>query len=254
MEAPPSPLWATALFASGLLLRLAAGGSILYRALRMHGLPERLIGLFVVFVAAGELGIVTSTRIRGSVPLATVQLLSAVSLLFLLVGQISLVSALRRVFHPDSAAARVSAWALVAALLAAAAARVATAGDSVVVTAPGFASLSLLGVSLAIDLWWTSESLVFGSRLRKRAALGLADPRLVVRFDLWAVAALAHACGYVGLLACAIVWRRPAAEVPAVLAAIGVASLLSGIAVYGSFNTPRFLIRRIAAGGARTAG
>jgi len=37
MEAPATPFWAAALFALGLGLRLAAGGSILVRAIRLRG-------------------------------------------------------------------------------------------------------------------------------------------------------------------------------------------------------------------------
>ena len=101
----------------------------------------------------------------------------------------------------------------------------------------------LLGLAVMIDLWWGAESFALGRRLRRRAALGIGEGEAAVRFDLWAVAAMSHALVPCCLLLCALVLRRPAAELPWLLAVLGCAGMLSALAVQASFHPPRFLLK-----------
>lgn len=245
MEAPATPFWAVALLALGLGLRLAAGVSILARAVRLRGVAELMIGLFVVLLATGELAAITGTSLRGTAPLGVLQALGLLGLVLVIAAQVALAEGLRRIFRPSSVGARLLAGSLAAALIVAGALRVAS-GGLLFVTHPSVASVTLLGVALLTELWWSAESVLFGRRLRKRLALGIGDPEMVVRFDLWAAAALSHACMFACLMLCALVWRRPAAELPGVLAVLGVTGLLSALSVYGSFHPPQLLVRRFA--------
>jgi len=252
MEAPAPPFWATSLFALGLGLRLAAGGSVVVRAIRLRGIPELLIGLFVLLLAAGELAAIAGASLRGVARTGSLQLLGLLALLLLIAAQVALADGLRRIFRPSSAGARWLAGSLVGALLAAGGLRIASGGVSFV-TDPSFASVTFLGVLLLTELWWSAESLLFGRRLRKRLALGMGDAKMIVRFDLWAAAAVSHVCMFASLLLCALVWRRPAAELPGLLALLGALGLVSALAVYASFHTPRLLLRRVAGAAAPRA-
>jgi hypothetical protein len=104
-----------------------------------------------------------------------------------------------------------------------------------------------LGVRVASPIWLASESLRFWSQMRRRAALGLADPLVTDRFRLWASGALT---GLVMLL-CSV----PPQVLPREHSLQGVSLLvlaLMGLAATASywfaFFPPEWYCRRVAAG------
>jgi len=245
MDAPATPLWAVAILGAGIALRLGVGGWVLLRAIRLRALPELMIGANLFFLAASELGFVLATRLRADWSSPSVAALALVSLLSLAIAQIMMAEGLRRLFRPDSGWARLAVVALVATLLAAVWLRLSQQNPSVVLTGASPAQWGLISVVIMIDLWWGGESLRLGQRLRRRAALGISGAESAVRFYLWAVAAFSHALLSSCLLLCALVLRRPAAELPWLLAALGAASVVSALAIQASFHTPRFLLKRV---------
>jgi hypothetical protein len=115
--------------------------------------------------------------------------------------------------------------------------------------APGAASLAGNVCLLAALAWAAAESLRHAALLKRRVALGLADPVVVNRVRLWGVAML------ISTLMCAAGTATQWAGVPilntegggAALAGLG---LVSGSALYLAFFPPpayrRFVARRFA--------
>jgi len=220
---------------------------VLLRAVRLRGLPELMIGANLFFLAASELGLVLATRLRADWTSQSIAALGLVSLLSLSIAQIMMAEGLRRLFRRGSGWARLAVVALVGVLLAAFWLRLSQHDPSVVLTGANPAQWGLFGVAILIDLWWGGESLGLARKLRRRAALGIDGSESAIRFYLWAVAAFSHALLSSCLLLCAIVWHRPAAELPWLLAALGAISIVSALAIYASFHTPRFLLEHASA-------
>lgn len=105
--------------------------------------------------------------------------------------------------------------------------------------------------TVAIAFGWTAlESLVYHSRLRRRLALGLADPVVVNRLLLWGVSAVA-AWGLCTVLAGSMLVGQAPLRDPLPLSIIGVAGLTTSLAWYLAFVPPeawlRFVQRRASA-------
>ena len=97
-------------------------------------------------------------------------------------------------------------------------------------------------------LWTALESLTYHRMLRRRLALGLADPVVVNRFLLWALSGLALValCGGIG--ASILAGYAPLRDGPPLLC-IGGASVVASVTWYLAFLPPagyvRFLRRRV---------
>lgn len=240
-QVPAIPLWAGAFLAAGLCLRLAVGAWVVSRAVRLRGLPETIVGGFILLFALGELAVVIASAIRGGAGQIAVPALAFVSLAAIVAATTTLAEGVRRLFRPESRWLRLAVGCLAVALLVAAWQRWLEGSPGVVVARTSLANGILMAATIAVDLWWGAESLTTGRRLRRQAALGLADSQSARRFDLWALAACSHASMALGLFVCAFVLRRPAVELPALLALLGLAGAVSALAIQASFHLPRFL-------------
>jgi hypothetical protein len=107
-------------------------------------------------------------------------------------GAVAILAFTRRTFRPDAAWARATALGCGAVAVAGAALEGATEGFAVTFV-PGPAHwLAWLGRTAPM-LWVAGEALVYHVRLRRRLALGLADPLVADRFLLWGVLSAAGA-------------------------------------------------------------
>jgi hypothetical protein len=102
-----------------------------------------------------------------------------------------------------------------------------------------------LGVRVASPIWLAYESLRFWSQMRRRSAIGLADPLVTDRFRLWATGALA---GLVMLL-CSIPPQVLAVDHPlqkVSLLTLGIMGVAATAAYWFAFFPPAWYRSRIA--------
>lgn len=234
---------------------------------------ERLLGLGIVVMIAADAIVGTRLLLLARRTRQVPELAFGLSFLLLGVVGYPLSIAARRAADPGG----MLAAALTAQNLACLAMYVATwrsfrAGDpwarGAVVTAACAFALSLLGDSLATGRWdfrdggpayylgfvaraaafvWAAlEASRYHAMLRRRLALGLADPVLVDRFRLWALASASISLGFAVFLLGRL-FTANVAESPPVLAASSVVGIAAGAAVLLAFAPPAAYLRRVTA-------
>jgi hypothetical protein len=169
------------------LASCVVGVRLLARARRSRGVPELLVGL--TYLCAPGLGYPMGI-ISDQIPNR------ALALPLNIAGEILLVSGLScylfftvRVFRPEASWAKWGAWLGTAALVYAGVAiewAVITYPDPEVAFSHSEAPLATLLVVLLVTFGWTGlEGLRYWRMMRKRMALGLAEPAVTNRFLLW---------------------------------------------------------------------
>ncbi|HVH06640.1 MAG TPA: hypothetical protein VNE71_11630 [Myxococcota bacterium] len=228
-----------------LVTMTALGVRLVFLSRRSHAKPE--LWLAVAFLAGGSLGAsaeVVGTRfLNESHPVAAIWVVA--------LGKVSSAIGLRfydyfvwRVFRPGAR----WAGALFVALAVGAAAAIAglVASGSL---ASGAASAWFwleFGVRVASPIWLATESLRYWSQMRRRSAIGLADPLVTDRFRLWATGALA---GLV-MLFCSVPPHLVAEDHPllsASLAILGVSGLAATAGYWFAFFPPAWYRERVKA-------
>jgi hypothetical protein len=169
-----------AFFVVGLLVSLRLLG--LWR--RTRRLPELLVALALLCLGplAFTLGVLAARLAPGSPELA--RPLSAAASAAAVLGAAAAAWFTIVVFRHESRAARAVAAVLVAAMVVCWAGVGATNGYDVRL-APGAFRYAGQLLRLGILLWASLESLVYWRLMRRRLALGLADPLTTGRFALW---------------------------------------------------------------------
>jgi hypothetical protein len=170
------------------LASLVVGGRLLVLAVRSGELPEFAVG--VALLLMGGIGYPAGAIARGAPGIGALARVSlaASAMVCMVLGTAGIALFNWRVFRPDERwAARLVAG-LGAALVASFIWQALTpgfiaAGEN---RGPGLRTLEVLaGVSLA---WAALESTSYAVKLRRRLALGLADPVLADRVRLWSIA------------------------------------------------------------------
>lgn len=240
-------LVATGLVSLGLLL---LGLRLLGLSRRSGKTPERWLGLAFACAGAGvwllllaALGDLAPERARLLALAAQAGLTGAVAFLVVFAW---------RTFRAGSSAARTLALALLGANLAAGAAVVAT---GVPVPAGPLGLTMVLARSAALS-WLFVESTLFALRMRRRLALGLAEPIVANRFLLWSIwtGALAGIPLFVLALRAAGALEAPAPGEPlsaaarAALAVLGLGGAVAAGAGWLAFFPPVAYRRWVAAG------
>jgi len=196
-----------------LLANLVVGSRLLWQARRSRELPELCIGL--AFLLAGCLGYVLnflSFHLAAAlgcwaIPLAA---LGQANLNF---GTAALWIFTWRVFRPAQSWARI----LVAAALAATLISYVGLGVATGFTARAYqAGWFWLGfcVRWLSFLWTSAESLLYHRRMKRRLALGLAEPLVTNRLLLWGLASAAIALSFAVNLVNLLVGGAPFGPVP----------------------------------------
>ncbi len=164
-----------------LVLLGAPGVRLLMAAAREHRAPELWCGLFFSSVAVGMAGRVFAVSFRFSDP-DGVRLIDGASHAFIGLGLTALVVFILRVFHPEGRGARAAGALLVAAGLAVTVYAIHerfTIGEQ-----PTTVILANLTRLLPL-VWAFFESARYWRNMKRREALGLADPIVRNRFGLW---------------------------------------------------------------------
>lgn len=230
--------------ASGAVFALSAlflGARLLALSAVRAAWPERLVGLSFSLIGLAYAALVAAAELGGGKP-------AALPLFFILavfdVGFACLAAFSWYVFHRTSSAQSKIGVALIAGnvLVAIASPWMPAFADG----APGALPIRI-ALRLAIFVWSAITSLAYHSMMKRRLALGLADPIVVDRFRLWGLF-MAGGAGILLTLTAAGVLRLHEHFLTPIL---GTAGLLLGWVCIGllwlSFSPPRWYCDRVIA-------
>lgn len=228
------------------LVGAVVGERLLRLSRRTRQLPEQAIGLGLVLItvigapmsAAGRLPALVSTPLGdGLFGLGLASALGGIALLFVFTW---------RVFRPDAEWAKgvVGLAALAACIdwlgLVLASQRGQTLDEILPHTRPW--SLAIVGLVALAFVWSSAESLRYHARLRRRLALGLADPVVVNRFLLWGISGVATVVMLGMIVACILAGQAPLRD-PLPMTAIAAAGNVASASWYLAFLPPPGYLR-----------
>lgn len=226
----------------GILVMIAAdavvGARLMLLAQRTRRLPELAIGasLFLLGAIGYPLTILARNGVGG--PQGAEWLLGA-GFAFENVGAAAMALATWRTFRRDSAWAR-ALFIGFAAVLAGSWLAQALRGELAVVNALYWTAFAGRALPFA---WSAAESWLYHARLRRRLAIGLADPVVTDRFRLWAINTSAVTAAF-GVFGIAVLMELPVSTSPNVLASSSIAGLVASVSMWLAFLPPRWYLRR----------
>jgi len=222
------------------------GMRLVLLALRTRGLPELTMGWGLLLMGGLGYPLSAIARAAADLPLDARSAMLAANWLFNLVGMTGVAVFTWRVFRPESRWAPVGVVAISSGIVAADAIALATTGLAAEATGqvPPPLLRSVLGVVTLV--WAGAESLRYHLLMRRRQALGLADPVVSDRFRLWAVGMLCAASISALSLALQLVGIQMMAT-PGGSLVVGGMGLISAGAVSLAFFPPRAYEERIRA-------
>ena len=231
----------------GVLVMIAAnavvGTRLALLARRTRRLPELAIATSMLLL--GAIGYPMSIVARNLGDPAAAEAMLGAAFVFENLGCASMAVATWRTFRPQDAWAR---WLCIAfaVVLAGSWGVQAAIGDFAAGRAPSVPYwLAFAGRGLPF-VWAAIESWSYSLRLRRRAAIGLAEPVVADRFRLWAINTSSVSAAF-GVFAVAVMLDVPVATSPLVLALTSAAGLASGGSMWLAFLPPRWYLRRFEA-------
>ncbi len=237
---------------------LAVGIHLLTLWWRTRALPELLIGLGVLGIGPVGFGLSTvGTRmLERNGDDMTAQAIMIASTVALYGGTIAKGVFNWRVYHPSSTPVRTVIYAGIGLLALGFIARLLVFGGRPPSPSHPLA-LSQSLVQIAVLLWGSYEAIRYFSMMRKRIALGMADPVVCNRFLLWGIGAFA--AGFGSLLATGVrLVIAPEAAAPLepwVLASSSAHGSVAAVAMWLAFVPPSAYVRWIEGrGSARDVG
>jgi hypothetical protein len=215
------------------------GVRLLALARRTRRMPELALGLAYVTVGAlgYPLGLVSAWP---GLPEAAARACFALSHLFTGVGSAAVYVFTCTVFRPDARWARwlVRAAAFGLAVQAAASVARALTGDPARFAAPD-AAFTVRQAITAFSYGWTAiEALRYRELMVRRLVLGLAEPEVVNRFLLWAIAGVGAFLGSGTMSIVSLVGAMPWQD-PIALSAVGLGGVTSAVCAWLAFMPPR---------------
>jgi len=235
-------------FAAFFIASLTVGVRLLMLWWRTRQLPELLIGIGVLGIGPIGFGFaVIAEMIRQHQPAAAPPMFG-ISLLAVGIGAFSVFVFNWRVYHPNNKSVQWLVWIAGGGLAAAWLSDVALSGfHNPYDFTPQYLCRSLLQVGCL--LWGSAEALRYGSKLRRRLRLGLADPVVVNRFFLWGIGAGAAGMGSLIGVSVQAMTGVPLFDVPWLMLSSSFHGLVAAIAMWLAFVPPaRYLsrVRRLA--------
>jgi hypothetical protein len=227
----------------------AAGARLLWLARRTRQLPELALGSSLLLMGAVGYPLAVAAR-RGAFGAdAPAAWILAGALAVQNLGCFGTFVLNWRVFRPGARWAAGLTGAGAAVLVASIAGPALAAGPA----GPGdggawyYAGLAARAAGFA---WAAVESLRYHGLMRRRLALGLADPVVTDRFRLWGIASAATVAGFGAFLAGRLAGPHMA-ESPPVLAATSCVGLVAATSLWLAFLPPAAYLRRLAARASR---
>lgn len=175
---------------SFILTSLVTGARMLLLARRTRQIPEFVLGLGLFMMGGlgypltllGELGSFLPDGVRTA--------LVGANYVNTIIGQVLVVFFTIRVFRPESSRAKASLWIIAALFVGIFCFHVATSGIRPIALGGSKAPIPHTLLTILCLGWAGTESFLYYLKLRRRRALGLADPLLVNRIFLWGLGML----------------------------------------------------------------
>lgn len=236
-----SPLSALG-FGAFLLSSLVVGLRLLLLWRRTRRFPELMIGMAILGYGPLGYGVVQLARRLPPDAVIATQLLTLAGLLSLSAAAGALFYFTWRVYHPSEPWARIGCF-LCLVLLA-----LGTAGDLVARVlgdlsgvGPGFwLAYSLRSLALA---WSAFEALRYFGLMRKRLALGLADPVVKGGFLLWGIGATCAGLGFVASLVVRAATGLSVTQRPELVLPFSLLALVAAVSIWLAFFPPASYLR-----------
>ena len=225
------------------------GVRLLLLARRTHELPELALGL--AFFLVGALGFPLGlTAVMPGVSEPVARAFFALSQVATGIGSVSVYVFTRSVFRPQARWATwiVSLAALGLAVQAAFGIARAFRGDPAQFGAADLAFSSRQALTAFSYLWTAFEAFHYRLLMVRRLALGLAEPAVVNRFLLWAIAGVGSFAGSSTMSAVSLVGAQPWQN-PVALSAVGLGGLTAAICAWLAFMPPRAYLAWVGARG-----
>lgn len=227
------------------------GAKLLLLARRTRQLPELAVGLGVFLVAFVSYPL-SLVSLSPELPPLAAKLLFATGALASAVGSASIYVFTWKVFRPDDGWARVLTLTAIAAIFVFGAVSVLRVAGA---QAPAEVFRDRLFVARNLVtgfsyLWTAVESLRYYALLRRRMALGLADPVVCNRFLLWGVSGVSATLGIAVSTAVVLLGKSGAGMHPVSMLAVGIAGFTSSVSLYLAFLPPATWLRFVAGRGA----
>jgi len=222
------------------------GIRLLAIAARTRGLPELTLGLalFLIVGVGYPVSLAARALLLGESPGIAGRVLLPLASVLMNVGWAAVWVFTWRVFRPEATWARLLASAAIALLLLLAGASVSRAvaePKAARLLAPTLTGNATLLLAQACYMWTAFESLRYWTLLRRRLALGLADPVVANRFLLWGVVAVLSALSLAGPTFASLVGAPP--DTPFFRLTSAVAGLGCSTALALAFLPPRAYLR-----------
>jgi hypothetical protein len=223
-------------FVAFFVVALAVGVRLLVLARRTRELPELLMGIGVLGIGPVGFGFMVAAQQVGPEQTLGAALLG-VGTFAVAAGAIAKYVFNWRVYHPDSGVARTVV--LVAGLLLLGSAVYSGLESGFTRELPS-SPRSLMRSALQIGclLWGSVESLLYFAKMRRRMALGLADPVVTNRFLMWAIGAGAAGIGSLVGTVAMLVTGQTTMAVGWVMASSSMHGLVAAIAIGLAFIPP----------------
>jgi hypothetical protein len=232
------------------------GPRLLALSRRTRQLPELTVGLCLLLMGALGYPFAAVVRAATALPDDVRGLLLGCAALCNTVGFTALALFTWRVFRPASAAAEALVTTAIVALALLLPAEAVWPG--LVASAlslepyPGAPGYLRVGLGLAILYWASAEAALCGRRLRRRLVLGLADPVVADRVNLWAIAIACASASYTTSFVLSFLGIDLASSSVGA-AVIGGLGLASAAAAWIAFLPPAAYLARVRARAAQAA-
>jgi len=223
---------------------LAVGVRLLLVARRTRKLPELLFGIAFLTGAVGSAGGQVGRRLLWAEPGAFSTVMTGFCFALLLVGSAVLFVSTWRIFRPDRGWA--AGGCMLGSLLLAASFVLRLAGGEFATNDMETRGMGLFFATRGAGFAWAAaEALRYQALLRRRLALGLAEPVVANQILLWGVSGVA-AVGLSLVISISIfgLHRHPF-DVPAVMALLTVFAVVTAVAMWCAFFPPAALRRII---------
>jgi hypothetical protein len=219
------------------VLTLVVGTRLVVVARRTRQLPEWLFGLTFLLGGIGSAGAQLGQRLLWNEPGSLASAMNLLCGALVSLGGALLFVVVWRVFRPDSRAAAFASAVGMATLLVSFLIRTAD-GSLAGARLEGSGLLLLLGGRFVAFSWNAFEAFHYYAQLRRRMALGLADPVASAQILLWGVAAVAM-MGTSGLIIGSVfgLGQHPLA-IPEVTGAIVLTVCVTSVAMWCAFFPP----------------
>ncbi|MDX1649336.1 MAG: hypothetical protein R3263_05740 [Myxococcota bacterium] len=225
------------------------GAKLLLLARRTRQLPELTMGLGVFLVAFVGYPLSLASISPDLAPLPA-KLLFAAGSLASAVGSASFYVFTWKVFRPEAGWARALALTAIVAIFTFAVisvARVAGAAGPAEIFRDRLSVVRNVVTGFSY-LWTAVEGLRYYALLRRRLALGLADPVVANRFLLWGVSGVSATLGISVSTAMILLGDAGAGMHPVSMLVVGVAGLTSSVTLYLAFLPPAAWLRFVTRG------